>query len=844
MTMLWNDLKYAFRQLRKDPGFTAVAVLTLALGIGANTAIFSLVNAVMLRRLPVENPQELVLFSWVSPRWPKAVSMINVSTGSAGPDKRGYMHAPSFSYPIFERLASDKNVLASVFGFYDLSQANTSIRGNASLAYVELVTGEFFSGLGVQPILGRAIAREDDKPGAPAVAVIGHRLWREHFSADPRAVGQSITIMNVSHTIIGVAPAEFFGIKPGSAVDVWVPVAQASSMSVIQPASFTNRGHWWLGLVGRLKRGVTRQQACSALDVLIRQEATPELNSAPSADEIPSVELSSAAEGLDSLRTRFSDPLHLLFVAVGLVLLIACANVAGLLLARASTRRRDICVRSALGASRVRLVRQLLTESILLSVGGGALGLFFAVWGSHVLLVIASPRGNPIPIQIGLDPLVLTFTLGTSLVTAMLFGLAPALHSTHTNLTSGLKENPANLSGASRSRLRLRKTLVVAETAFSVLLLISAGLFVRTLVQLEGQDLGFNPSRLLLFHLDPTPQGYRKERLLGFYDELLGRIQALPGVASASLSSHSPLSPGGSAMSGFAADGDASGANAKTSVHIDSISLGFLQTMGIPIIAGREFGREDTATSPQAALINATMARQFFGDENPVGRWLLQGNQQQSRTMVVGVVKDTHYYSLVEPPRPILYCLYTQRPTTVGEMRFEVRTKGDPKSLVAVIRATVADMDRNVPLSRICTQEEQIDESLSQQRLFAQLSSFFGFSALLLVCIGFYGLMAYATTQRTHELGLRMALGARRWNVLKLVLRDGMVLALAGIAAGFGGAFAATRFLSSFLFGISATDPITFVGVAALLGFIALLANFIPARRATKVNPMVALRHE
>jgi macrolide transport system ATP-binding/permease protein len=841
---LWQDVRFALHMLRKSPGFTAVAIITLALGIGANTAIFSLLDAVMLRNLPVKDPQQLVQLTWVSKKWPKAVRFMSTNAGNIGSNKGGQTFAPSFSYPGFERFASANGVFATVFGFYGLSQMNVNVRGDARLAQGDMVTGDFFSGLGVRPILGRAITPADEKAGAPAVAVLGYNFWRKNFSGDPQALGKSITVNRVPFTIIGVAPPEFYGIQPGSVADIWVPVSQAVSLGAQPATSFTDRGYWWLAMMGRLRPGVTQKQARAALNLTLARESSYGLKPAPTADETPQIELSPAAKGLDSLRSQFSEPLHLLFAAVGLVLLIACANVAGLLMARAVSREREICVRLAVGAGRKRLVRQLFTESLLLALGGGAAGLLFAVWGSHALLVMASPPGQPIPLHVGISPLVLTFTLGLSIATAVFFGLAPALRATKVDLNSGLKENPGGGLAASRSRLAFRKTLVIAETALSMLLLVGGGLLVRTLVNLESQSLGFNPHHVLLFDLDPTEVGYKGKRLLAFYEELLGRIRTLPGVESASISTHSPLSFGGSNGWGLEAEGKSPKAHARTSVYFDNISTGFLSTMGIPLLAGRDFGVQDTATSPKVALINRTMARDFFGGTNPVGRWLSRGDKQPKIT-VVGVVGDTNYYSLAEPRPPVLYLLDAQQQLAdLGGRGFEVRTQGDPRGFVAAIRAALAHMNRNIPLSNIRTQEDQMADSLSQQRLFARLSGFFAALALLLVSIGVYGLMAYAVTQRTHEIGIRMALGAEPGRVIRMVFKESLVLVLVGAAAGIGLALATTRLLRSLLFGLRPDDPGTIIISAAVMIVVASAATYLPARRAMRVDPMEALRYE
>ena len=498
-------------------------------------------------------------------------------------------------------------------------------------------------------------------------------------------------------------------------------------------------------------------------------------------------------------------------------------------------------MRLAIGASRPRLARQLFTESVLLALAGGASGALLAEWGSRVLFVMASPPGDVLPIRVGINPLVLVFTLAVSIATAVLFGLVPALRATQVELVPGLKENPANLPNLPQSRLHSRKALVVAETALSLILLVGAGLFVRTLVNLESQNLGFNSHRVLLFELDPSQQDYKGQRTAHFYDDLLSRIRVLTAVESASLSSHALLSGGGSYFTGFATEERWASAHANTGVHVNWVSPGFIQTMAIPLLAGRDFGPQDNSTAQRVVLISQTMARQFFGNANPLGRWIGHADLP-SKVTVVGVVQDAKYSSASEQELADLYLPYSQRSGDLGGMNVEVRTRVDPLSLVSEVRGVVAQMDRNIPISNVRTQEEQNSKSLFQQRLFARVSSLFGLLALLLVWVGLYGLVAYAVTQRTHEIGIRIALGAPRQEILRLVVGQGLKLTLIGVAIGVLGAFALARFVSSLLYGVKPTDPLTFIAVPLILSGVALLASYFPARRATKVAPMVALR--
>jgi len=841
---LLQDLRFGLRQLRRNPGFTAVAILTLALGIGANSAIFSLIDAVMLRDLPVENPRQLVLLSWVSPKWPNAVNEITSSMpGTIGTDKYGHASAPVFSYPVFKRLASQKSIFSHLFGVWD-SAATAQLHGNSISVSNTLVTGDFFACLGIRPILGRAITPADDRIGAPPVTVLAYKFWLEHFSGDPSVVGQTIALNRVPFTVVGVAPPKFFGIEPGSIVDLWTPMSQSPA----QAARYTDRGVWWLTLVGRLKPGVTVQQARAALDVTLAEEATSGIKPSPKPNEIPRVQLSSAARGLDYLRTQFSDPLLLMFIAVGLILLIGCANVAGLMLARGTTRSREMCVRVAIGASRGRIVRQLLTESLILAVAGGALGLLLAVWGSRVLLALASPPGEIIPIQVGPDALVLVFTLGISIVTAILFGLAPALRATRVDINAGLKENPGSMATLSPSRLRPRKALVIVEAALSMVLLVGAGLFVRTLQNLETQKLGFNPHHVLLFHVSPSQQGYKGQRLASFYEELVSRIRSLPGVESASLSELTLLSGGGSDRCGIpiAVGGKTARVFPKSPdicLREFTIGPGFAKTLGIPLLAGRDLNSQDAvAGARKVALINEAMAKQLFGSENPVGQWFALGPGNPPKVTVVGVIPNIKYMILDQKYDAAIYYPYSQQEWP--RMSFAVRTRGDPHALIPALRALVASVDRNIPVSDLGTQEETIAESLSQQRLFARLSTFFGLLALLLVCVALYGLVGYSVAQRTHEIGIRMALGAEPARVLRMIVRESLVLVFCGGAVGVAAALATTRLLRSFLFGVKPGDPATVIASFVMMVAVSAIATYLPARRAMRVDPMVALRYE
>jgi len=838
---LIQDLRYALRMLRKSPGFTAVAVLILALGIGANTAIFTLINAVLLRDLPVKDPQQLVLLDWASSDFPAAIQSLSGNMD----ERNGRTTSTSFSYPVFEKFAARKDLFSKVFGFASVDPASVRVNGNTGIAQVDVVTGSFFSGLGVTPVLGRAISDADEQPGAPPAAVISATYWQAGFSGDPTVLGKTIAVNGSVFTVVGVAPPGFFGVQPGRAVELWLPASAAPEL--IQGwASLTARENWWLLVMGRLKPGVSESQTLAALDVLLTQEATAGITPLPKAEDIPHSELAPASRGLSDLRNQFSRPLQVLMMVVALVLLIACANVANLLLTRAVVRNREISIRLALGAGRFRLVRQLLTESVLLATVGAVLGFFLALWGTHILAVLITNPSRPVEIALSVDRAVLLFTILLSVATAILFGLAPALRATRVSLQSGLKENATGAIGQSGVKFRARKILGVAQTAISVVLLVGAGLFVRTLVKLENQNLGFNPVNILTFRLDPQLHGYSGPRLVAFYNDMLGRIQALPGVESVAVSSHRLMAGSASITLNITAEGVPPASTNKIAVWLNSVSPNFLSTMQIPTILGRGIGSQDAPGSPKVAVVNQAFAHSFFGKLSPIGRWIaFEGprGKPPERIAVVGVTADAKYSDIHEPPPPTVYLPFQQAAGLRG-MDFELRARGNPPALASTIRQTVADADEDIPLENVLTQTQQIDASLLQERMFAKLVSFFGGLALLLACIGLYGVMAYSVVQRTHEIGIRKALGAQAGSVLRMILRESLLLVAAGAALGLLAAYFSMRLIASFLFQLKPTDPATFVGVAILLLAITVAACYIPARRAMRVDPMVALRHE
>jgi len=832
MATLFQDLRYALRMLLKNPGFTAVAVLTLALGIGANTAIFSLLNAVMLRELPVQKPDELVLFG----------------TGRARGSTDDFASTKVYSYLFYRELQQKNQVFSNVSAALSIlfGGMHGAIGDSGSLKpmNVQLVSGTYFPTLGVRPLLGRAFTEAEDEPaGGHPVAVISYSWWKRRFARDTSILGKTVKLGSTVYTVIGVAPPEFFGTEVGESPDLWIPLSMEKQVS---PGWNGLDNKWFesLYVLARLKPGVSTKQAEANVNLLARdiwhEFAGPVLTKEQQQTlQRAHIELTSVARGVSHLRLEFSLPLQILMVVVGLVLLIACANIANLLLARATSREREIAVRLAIGASRMRLVRQMLTESLLLALVGGALGVLFATWASDALLRMVSTGPEPLPLNIAPDPRVLAFTFLVSLATAILFGIAPALRGTRVDLTNSLK---AGRGAVALGRNPLAKTLIVSQVALSLVLLIGAGLFLRSLVKLAHVDTGFARDHVLLFAIDPVDVGYKEDaRLADLYQQIEQRVSAEPGVRAASISFFTFNQ--GEWSSDVVAQGGPPPDKTPNVTH-NVVGPSYFTTMSIPLLVGRVFGPQDTATSPKVAVINETMAKEFFPGGSPIGRHFGIGDDPKHSTdlEVVGVVKDAKYVSLREEPGPAAYYPYTQRVAYYYDL--EVRYSGDLKATVAEVRRAVGEVDHNLPVTYQDTLAEQVDQSMASESLIARLSAFFGMLAVFLACIGIYGLMSYAVTRRTSEIGVRMALGAGRSKVLWLVMRESLLLVGLGLVIGLPAALAGDRFVSKMLFGLKPTDPVSMAGSAILLLAFAALAGYLPARKASRVDPMVALRYE
>jgi predicted permease len=849
MGSLGQDLRYGARMLLKSKAFTAIAVLSLALGIGANTALFSLVDAVLLKMLPVKKPTELVLFNWLS--GPRGLSRgINgrIDTDAA----TGMRTSTSFSYLAFERFRDHNESLSDVFAFARLYELNVSLDGQPEIARGQLVSGGYYAGLGVRAVKGRTITLEDDNAGATPVAVITYRYWQQRFGQDPEVVGKTVNVNNATFTIIGVSPPDFFGaLQVGESPDLSIPFAMQPQLSPGEP-DITKPWVWWVQIMGRLNAGVTTQQAAASFESLFQRSAEEGWTAAlarfpppgqarnPAPRDVPKLRAGSGSQGLPESRRAYSEPLTILLAIVGLVLLIACANVANLLLARGATRQKEIAVRLAIGASRWRLVRQLLTESVLLALLGGAAGVLFAYWGKDLLLNLRPWGAGELALDLRLDLRVLGFTIAVSLVTGLLFGLAPALRATRVDLTPALKDNARSVPGGSHSYLT--KSLIVAQVAMSLVLLVGAGLFVRTLRNLQNVDVGFNRENLLLFNVEPGLNGYTNAQIAQLYQRLTERLEATPGVSSATVSLI-PLLAGSGRTSTISVQGHTSQPGDEDDAKVNTVGESFFKTTGMPLLLGRSLSFRDDERAPKVSVINQLMARKYFGDENPLGRRFGFGGPENSGQIeIVGVVRDAKYTDMRSETEPTVYLPYPQ--SLPRWATFIVRTSGEPSAMIASIRDAVREVDSNLPIFDVKTQTQQADESLMQERMFATLSSFFGVLALLLACVGLYGVMSYGVARRTNEIGIRMALGATGTRVTRMVMRETMLVVGIGVAIGLGAAVATTRLVAAMLFGLAPTDPLTVSFAVLLMIGVAALAGYIPARRAARVDPMIALRYE
>ncbi|MEJ7576814.1 MAG: ABC transporter permease [Pyrinomonadaceae bacterium] len=811
MNSLWQDIRFAARMLVRSPMFTVVAVLSLALGIGANTAIYSIVRAVLLSPLPVEKPEHLVVFS-----------------------------SGVISHPAYTDFRDRNNVLTGLAA-YAPRELSMSRDGRPELVTGGIVTGNYFSVLGVQTVVGRAFLSEEDQPlSAQRVAVISHALWQRSFGGDSEVAGKTFVLNDQTFTVVGVAPQGFKGVRLSESLDLWIPVADLSQVMTGERARLNNQRSWdWLSAVGRLKKDVSIEQAGAELNIIASglEQAYP--TETPTKFNVALAPVATAATGVKARKevVRF---IAILFAVVGMALAIACANVANLLLARATGRRKEIAVRLALGASRARIIRQLLTESLLLSALGGAIGLLVALWAADVLAAYELPGRIAIRnLNLGLDSAMLGYTLLVSLVTGVLFGLIPALQASKPDLVSTIKDQ-----GSSRTFARsgLRDAFLVLQIALCLVLLIGAGLFVKSLRTALAIDPGFETEKVALASVNLGLQRYTQARAGEFRRQVIERVERLPGVVSASWTNSPPVAPDFSRVESMSIEGYEPQASEKLQAEVNNVGVNYFQTIGVTFARGRDFDNRDREGAPLVAVINETFARRYWSDADPIGKSISFGKDQRT---VIGVVKDSKYHSLSEDALPFVYLPLAQAGSAMlDSTTLLVHTAGVPGGVLASVRSEINSLDANLPLFNVKTMNEHLGDALMVQRFGSTLLGFFSLLTLALASVGIYGVVSYSVSQRTREIGVRMALGANRSAILKLMLWRGTLPVVVGIGVGLGTALILTRAVHSFLYGVSTTDAATFISAALLLGVVALVACYIPARRATKVDPMVALRHE
>jgi len=810
------DARYALRALRASPGFALVAILSLGLGIGANTAIFTLLNAVVLRTLPVERPEEL----------------LQVTLG-------GDQFVPELTNPIWEQVRDRQDVFSGVFAFGGAAYNLTS-GGEIRLAQGSVVSGEFFSTLGVRAAAGRLFTKADDVPGCPATAVLGYGFWQSEFGGSPAVIGKTISLDRTPHVIIGVADPSFPGVRVGESSQVYTPLCRQPDLA--------NRSSWYLNIIGRPKPGITLHRASeriAALAPVVFGSTVPE-DWGPSEKaqyRQNTLGVTSAATGLSDVRREYRTALTVLMIAVGVVLLIACANVANLLLARAAVRAREVAIRMAIGGARRRIVRQLLTESLLLAGVGALVGMAIARLGTTLLIGLLASSADPVFLDLGVDGRILSFTTVVAAATGVLFGLAPAWRGTRVGPQTALKANGRGIVEG-HSRFTLGKGLVIAQIALSLVLVIGAGLLLGSFRNLATLDPGFRREGVLVVGVDLQNAGYPAPRRGAVHDDLLRRFRVLPGVRAAGASEITPMS--GLAWNGHVnVEGHVAKSLDETQVYFNRVSDGFFGAMGTSLVAGRDFDERDESTTRPVAIINETVANRFFPGTSPLGKYYRQAMHDSlaAPIEIVGVVKDAKYRELREAPIPTIYLAMSQNAVSPPFRQYELRTDGPVSSLVPAVKRTVAEVSGSIairltPLSRL------LDASLSRDRLMATLSGFFGAVALVLAVVGLYGTLSYNVARRRNEIGIRIALGAARGRVVQLVLADVAEMVIVGLVIGAAVAVASTRLVRSLLYGLSASDPATIVVSVALLSVVAVAAGALPAWRAARVDPIAALREE
>ena len=834
---IFRDIRYSWRVLLKRRAFTIVALVILALGIGANTAIFTLINAVVLKPLPVHKPEELVLFTDLPSEGTRT------SDGDLAPGRWDY-----FSYAAYRYFRDHESSFQELSAFRS-GESRVSVRqmdrqsSESERASGHLVSGNYFTVLGVNAFQGRVLTNGDDSPGAPPALVVSDGYWKQKLNGDPGAVGKNLLINSTAFTIVGVMPEEFFGTRVRRSPDFWLPLAFQPQVE-LRPPAFEDKTVYWLNMIGRLKPGVQIDQAQASVNTGLQQFLTAERGAQLDDEDRQAIQnsyvsLAPGGRGLSGLRSFYSKALSMLMVIVALVLVIACANVGNLLLSRAAARQAEISLRQALGASRWRLVRQLMTESLVLAVIGGVAGILLAQWGVSLLV---SRLAATTPLNVKPDSSVLLFTLGISVLSGVLFGIAPALRATKADLTTALKEKSTR---GRKGRFNLGSLLVVAQVAVSLVLLVGAGLFARSLIKLQQEDLGFNNENVLIASVDTRLAGYQPNDLSNVYRQLYDRLSALPNVQSVTIATYSPMA-GTSRSSSVTVRGYTPNKGEDMVVADMLVGPRFAETLGVPLLMGREINLEDTPASTRVAVVNQSFAQAFYPGQNPIGRRMtFEEDSDKDDFEIIGVIGDAKYGSPREPAERTVYrpILQVQDSGAFSNV-FELRTVGDPLNLSAEVRASILQFNDKLPVLNFTTLKKQTDEALRQERLVAQLVSFFGLLGLLLSCVGLYGIMAHAVVRRTNEIGIRMALGAERRDIIWMVLKESLMLVGVGLAVGLPASWAAGRLVSSQLFGLTPSDPLTLLVAVVLLGVVGALAGYLPARKASRVNPLIALRYE
>jgi len=821
---LRGDLRYGWRQLRRTPSFSLLAIGVLAIGIGANTAIFSAIDAVMLRFLPVQASEQLRRIEWVA----REGEFVDSYNGSMRPNALKQLVAWSVSYPVYRHIRDNSTSFSGLMTFSGFTQLNLTIRGHATLVSGELVSGNYFSTLGTQAIVGRTLIPEDDRENPLTVAaVISHPYWQRNFGSDPAIVGQQIAVNGKPAVIVGVLPKGFCGVNPAWCPDVMLPLAVHEILGqgegVLQEPD-----HWYFEVIGRLKPGISDEKARTETELLMRQailEYRPK-----EAGDLPRVNLSPGGQGLDELRSEYRKPLRLLMCAVGAVLAIACANLAGLLLVRSAARQREIGIRLAMGAGRWRIMRQLLTEGLLLAFLGGAAGTLLAQYGGNAVVRMLAEKNQPPGVAVAANLKIFGFSLALCLLTGVALGLAPAWRATRAEVLTLVKSSGA---GADRAPLRAGKVLIAVQAALSLVLISGSALFVGTLLNLQSEAIGFKPYNILLFQLDPTLNGYKEGRLLDFHEQVLRSVSELPGVTSASISRWGLLA-GSRTTDSIRVPGEKP---ISTDTHF--VAPRFFETMGIPLIAGRDVTWNDRESSKPVALVNEALARKYFHGLSPVGRIL---ELEEKKVEIIGVTGNTKFGSLRDDMRPSVFVPFRQNPQ--HSMTYALRSMSNPKELTLAVRSAIEAIDRNVPMYEVKTQTEQIGELIRRERLLAGLVSGFSLIAVVLAGLGIYGTLAYFVARRTPEIGVHMALGAPRRTVIALVMRETAMPVLIGLACGMVGALASGSIIDTFLFGLKPQNPWALATGAGVLLACSLCASLAPAYRAAGIAPMQALRHE